>query len=205
MDDDGVFYFVLDDEGYENTSDVIAYVYQMTDDERYLEIGETYDLEADWDEGYFADAFDGYWLSLPDGQNLATYIVDVTDDYVIYSSPIFLNDEETNLRIRQTFDGKVTVEGAWEGISENGASARNIVKIGTGDTVVPLYYSYDWDDEESVFYGEEYDVSSKLTVEYALLSEGEYFYSFCIDDIYGDYYETDPVVFYVDGNGEVSF
>ena len=205
MDDDGIFYFVLDDEGYENTSDVIAYVYQMTDDERYLEIGETYDLEADWDEGYFADAFDGYWLSLPDGQNLATYIVDVTDDYVIYSSPILLNDEETNLRIRQTFDGKVTVEGAWEGISENGASARNIVKIGTGDTVVPLYYSYDWDDEESVFYGEEYDVSSKLTVEYALLSEGEYFYSFCIDDIYGDYYETDPVVFYVDGNGEVSF
>ena len=177
----------------------------MTDDERYLEIGETYDLEADWDEGYFADAFDGYWLSLPDGQNLATYIVDVTDDYVIYSSPIFLNDEETNLRIRQSFDGKVTVEGAWEGISENGASARNIVKIGTGDTVVPLYYSYDWDDEESVFYGEEYDVSSKLTVEYALLSEGEYFYSFCIDDIYGDYYETDPVVFYVDGSGEVSF
>ena len=205
VDDDGVYYFVLDDEGYENTSDVIAYVYQMTDDERYLEIGETYDLEADWDEGYFADAFDGYWLSLPDGQNLATYIVDVTDDYVIYSSPILLNDEETNLRIRQTFDGKVTVEGAWEGISENGASARNIVKIGTGDTVVPLYYSYDWDDEESVFYGEEYDVSSKLTVEYALLSEGEYFYSFCIDDIYGDYYETDPVVFYVDGNGEVSF
>ena len=30
-------------------------------------------------------------------------------------------------------------------------------------------------------------------------------HSFCIDDIYGDYYETDPVVFYVDGNGEVSF
>ncbi|MBR3053385.1 MAG: hypothetical protein IKG59_04565, partial [Firmicutes bacterium] len=160
---------------------------------------------ADWDEGYFADAFDGYWLSLPDGQNLATYIVDVTDDYVIYSSPILLNDEETNLRIRQTFDGRVTVEGAWEGISENGASARNIVKIGTGDTVVPMYYSYDRDDEESVFYGEEYDVSKKLTVEYSLLSEGEYCYSFCIDDIYGDYYETDPVVFYVDGNGEVSF
>lgn len=205
VDEDGVYYFVLDDEGYENTSDVIAYVYQMTDDERYLEFGETYDLEADWDEGYFADAFDGYWLSLPDGQNLATYIVDVTDDYVIYSSPILLNDEETNLRIRQTFDGRVTVEGAWEGISENGASARNIVKIGTGDTVVPMYYSYDRDDEESVFYGEEYDVSKKLTVEYSLLSEGEYCYSFCIDDIYGDYYETDPVVFYVDGNGEVSF
>ena len=119
---------------------MIAYVYTLTEDgEGYIEIGETYDLEADWDEGYFADAFDGYWLSLPDGQNLATYIVDTTDDYIIYSSPILLNDEETNLRIRQTYDGAITVEGAWDGIGNNGISSRNIVKIGTGDTIIPVY------------------------------------------------------------------
>ena len=175
------------------------------DGEGYIEIGETYDLEADWDEGYFADAFDGYWLSLPDGQNLATYIVDTTDDYIIYSSPILLNDEETNLRIRQTYDGAITVEGAWDGIGNNGISSRNIVKIGTGDTIIPVYYSYDWDDEEDVYYGEEYDVEGKLRVDYSLLLEGEYLYSFCIDDIYGDYYMTDPVAFYVDADGEVMF
>ena len=175
------------------------------DGEGYIEIGETYDLEADWDEGYFADAFDGYWLSLPDGQNLATYIVDTTDDYIIYSSPILLNDEETNLRIRQTYDGAITVEGAWDGIGNNGISSRNIVKIGTGDTIVPMYYSYDWDGEEDVYYGEEYDVEGKLRVDYSLLLEGEYLYSFCIDDVYGDYYMTDPVAFYVDADGEVMF
>ena len=206
VDDDGVYYFILDDEGYDNTADVIAYVYTLTDDgEGYIEIGETYDLEADWDEGYFADAFDGYWLSLPDGQNLATYIVDTTDDYIIYSSPILLNDEETNLRIRQTYDGATTVEGAWDGIGNNGISSRNIVKIGTGDTIVPMYYSYDWDDEEDVYYGEDYDVEGKLTVDYSPLFEGEYLYSFCIDDVYGDYYMTDPVAFYVDADGEVMF
>ena len=195
-----------DDEGYENTADVTAYVYTLTEDgEEYLEMGETYDLEADWDEGYFADAFDGYWLSLPDGQNLATYIVDTTDDYIIYSSPVLLNDEETNLRIRQTYDGKVTVEGAWDGIGENGAASRSIVKIQTGDTIVPMYYSWDWDDEESVYTGDEYDVKGKLQVNYSLLYEGEYMYSFCIDDIYGDYYMTDPVTFYVYENGDVSF
>ena len=206
VDDDGVYYFVLDDEGYENTADVIAYVYTPAEDgERYIEMGETYDLEADWDEGYFADAFDGHWLSLPDGQSLATYIVDTTDDYVIYSSPILLNDEETNLRIRQTYDGAVTVEGAWDGIGSNGISSRNIIKIGAGDTIVPLYYSYDQDDEESVYYGDEFDVEGKLRVDYTPLYEGEYMYSFCIDDIYGDYYMTDPVVFYVAADGEVMF
>lgn len=206
VDDDGVYYFVLDDEGYENTADVTAYVYALTEDgDEYLEMGEIYDLEADWDEGYFADAFDGCWLSLPDGQNLATYIVNATDDYVVYSSPVLLNDEATNLRIRQTYDGKVTVEGAWDGISESGAASRNIVKIKTGDTIVPVYYSWNWDDEENTFTGDEYEVEGKLKVNYSLLYEGEYMYSFCIDDIYGDYYMTDPVIFYVYEDGDVAF
>ena len=206
VDEEGVFYFVLDDEGYENTADVTAYVYTMTGNgDEYIEMGETYDLEADWDEGYFADGFDGCWLSLPDGQNLATYLVDATDDYIIYSSPILLNDEETNLRLRQTYDGTVTVEGAWDGIGVNGAASRNIVKIGTGDTIVPLYYSYDWDDEEGVFSGEEFHVEGKLKVNYQPLYEGEYMYSFCIDDVYGDYYMTDPVVFRVSEDGDVEF
>ena len=206
VDEEGVFYFVLDDEGYENTADVTAYVYTMTGNgDEYIEMGETYDLEADWDEGYFADGFDGCWLSLPDGQNLATYLVDATDDYIIYSSPVLLNDEETNLRLRQTYDGTVTVEGAWDGIGVNGAASRNIVKIGTGDTIVPLYYSYDWDDEEGVFSGEEFSVEGKLKVNYQPLYEGEYMYSFCIDDVYGDYYMTDPVVFRVSEDGDVEF
>ena len=109
------------------------------------------------------------------------------------------------MRIRQTYDGAITVEGAWDGIGNNGISSRNIVKIGTGDTIIPVYYSYDWDDEEDVYYGEEYDVEGKLRVDYSLLLEGEYLYSFCIDDIYGDYYMTDPVAFYVDADGEVMF
>ena len=93
----------------------------------------------------------------------------------------------------------------WDGIGNNGISSRNIVKIGTGDTIIPVYYSYDWDDEEDVYYGEEYDVEGKLRVDYSLLLEGEYLYSFCIDDVYGDYYMTDPVAFYVDADGEVMF
>lgn len=68
-----------------------------------------------------------------------------------------------------------------------------------------MYYSWDWDDEESVYTGEEYDVKGKFQVNYSLLYEGEYMYSFCIDDIYGDYYMTDPVIFYVYENGDVSF
>ena len=37
-----------------------------------------------------------------------------------------------------------------------------------------------------------------------MLYDGDYYYCFCIDDIYGDYYLTDVANFYVDGE-EVGF
>ncbi len=209
INNDGVFCFTLDEDGCSNTSDVLALVYQDMNDGTLIELGETYDVNVDWDTGYVSDNFDGYWLSLPDGQNLATYIVDATDDYVIYTSPILLNDEETYLRIRQYYDdGTVEVEGAWDGIDDYGASDKRIIKLQSGDSIIPTYYciddeGYDLDEYE----GEAYTVKSKngsLDVGYDYLYEGDYAYSFCITDIFGDDYITDHVTFTVE-DGRVSF
>ena len=210
MNSAGEYCFTLDDEGYCNTCDVMALVYNELEDGSYIELGETYDVNVDWDTGYVSDNFDGYWLSLPDGQNLATYIVDVTDDYVIYTSPILLNGEEINLRMRQYFDdGNVKVEGAWEGIDEYGASGRDIVKLRKGDKITPVYYCIDEDGEDLDEYeGEAYTITSekgKPKIEYDYLYAGDYSYAFCITDIYGDEYVTDLVGFHLSKNGEVSF
>ncbi len=208
LDEDGYYYFVLDDNGYYNTADVYACVFQISyDGEDLIDLGETYDVEVDWDYGYVCDYFDGCWLSLPDGQNLALYIVDVTDDCILYSSPIELNGEETNLRLRQSWDGEVTVEGAWDGIDENGAAARNTIKLQKGDVIVPLYDSYTVDDfEPGSYYGAAYTLrSDELEISYDYMESGDYLYCFCIDDIYGDYYMTDFVTFCVEEDGSVSF
>ena len=210
MNSAGEYCFTLDDEGYCNTCDVMALVYNELEDGSYIELGETYDVNVDWDTGYVSDNFDGYWLSLPDGQNLATYIVDVTDDYVIYTSPILLNGEEINLRMRQYFDdGNVKVEGAWEGIDEYGASGRDIVKLRKGDKITPVYYCIDEDGEDLDEYeGEAYTITSekgKPKIEYDYLYAGDYSYAFCITDIYGDEYVTNLVGFHLSKNGEVSF
>ena len=174
-----------------------------------IELGETYDVNIDWDTGYVSDNFDGYWLSLPDGQNLATYIVDVTDDYVIYTSPVLLNGEETYLRMRQYFDdGTVKIEGTWDGIDEYGASDKRILKLRNGDSITPMYFSIDDEgDDMDEYEGETYTLKSKkgnLKVGYDYLYEGDYAYSFCITDIFGDDYVTDPVTFNLE-NGEISF
>ncbi len=208
--EDGSFGFVLDDDGYENTSDILALVYQKLEDGTYIELGETYDVNVDWDTGEASDNFDGYWISLPDGQNLATYIVDVTDDYVVYTSPILLNGEETYLRMRQYFDdGSVKTEGAWDGISENGAAAREIIKLQAGDKITPTYYCTDENgDDLEEYEGDPYTVKSKNgkpAIDYDYLYPGDYEYAFCVTDVYGDDFITDFAEFNIDEDGEISF
>ncbi|SNU05824.1 hypothetical protein SAMN06297422_10539 [Lachnospiraceae bacterium] len=206
--DDGTYGLTLDENGIDSAANIIAVVYEVSDDGKYLiEIGETTDVQGDWESGRFSDYFDGNWLSLPDGQNLATYIVEETSDYVIYTSPILLNGKETNLRMKQYYsDDHVEVEGAWEGISEEGAAAREIVKLKDGDVITPAYYSFSMDnDEEAEYSGQEFTVSGDIEIKYDQMAMGQYYYSFYIDDIYGDYYITDHVTFNIDENGEVTF
>lgn len=207
LDENGTFWFELDEDGYYNAADVYAMIYELSPDgEDIIELGETYDINSDWETGTFYDNFDGYWISLPDGQNLATYIVEDADDYTIYTSPILLNGEETNLRLKLDYtQGQIIIEGAWDGIDENGAAAREIVKLKEGDVIVPLYYAYSIEGDDEFYYsGQEYTVDGDPEIYYDVMEDGEYYYSFCIDDIYGDYYLTDVVTFFIEGE-EISF
>ncbi len=208
VDENGTLGFKLDENGIDNAADIYALVYELSDDgEDIIEIGETIDIQGDWNTGRFYDNFDGYWLSLPDGQNLATYIADSTDDYVVYTSPILLNGEETNLRMRQYYeDGRVEIEGAWDGINEAGAASRDIIKIESGDKITPVYYAYDLDTfDELAYEGAEYEVRGTLEINYEYLAVGEYYYAFNIDDIYGDYYISDVAIFNIDEDGNITF
>lgn len=124
-----------------------------------------------------------------------------------YTSPILLNGNETNLRMKQYFsDNHIEVEGTWEGISDEGSAAREIVKLKDGDVITPSYFAFSMDGDDEVEYaGQKFTVSGTLEINYDLMPEGEYYYSFCIDDIYGDYYITDHVTFNIDENGEITF
>ena len=203
---DGTFGFVLDQESLSYTASVSAMVCELSQDENDLIIlGETMDVREDWDTGRFEDEFDGYWLSLPDGQNLCLYVADYHDDFIIYSSPVELNGEDTNLRIRQDAYG-ITVEGSWSGITEYGASAGDIYPLSDGDVIIPIYDSYSLITEEFEQYiGWSYTVRGELTISYELMEPGTYFYSFFINDIYGDYRDTDFATFEVDRDGSIYF
>ena len=148
-------------------------------------------------------------MSLPDGQNLSTTIVDIDDEYIIYSAPIMLNGVDTYLRLKQSLaDNSIVVEGAWDGISSNGAASRLVRPINQGDSIIPVYMSISLVDENAVdteWQGETYIVDSDFEIVYSLLDSADFLYMFCIDDIYNDYYLTDYVEFNVDDDGNVSY
>ncbi len=200
--EDGTFGFKLTEDSLNYVAEVNAALYYVIDDDQAIEIGETYDIYADWEEGIFLDNFNGKWLSLPDGQTLATYVVGIDDDCAVYTSPILLNGKETNLRIRVDADGKTAIDGAWDGINDNGIPAKEIKKLKTGDVIVPLYYLDTENDD--MFSGDEYNFTEGDSIIYDFLPEGEYEYSFDIQDVYGDFYFTDYTNFGVE-NGEVVF
>lgn len=210
VDDNGTFWFQLDQNGIDNASVVSGIVYELSEDGGDLiALGETYDIYGNWDSGEFSDGFDGNWLSLPDGQNLNLSVESMTDDYIIYTSPIELNGKECYLRMRQSLaDDSVEVEGAWSGISANGAVDRGVTEIKKGDVIVPLYKAFSADENvtASTYEGNEYTVNTKtLAINYDYLPEGTYVYGFCIEDAFGDYLFTSTVNFEIDENGTIYF
>ena len=202
IDEDGNYGFVLDKESLDYAASVEGYIFMEFDD-IVIELGETYDINADWENGVFYDNFDGYWFSLPDGTLLATYIVDNQEDYAVYTSPINLNGKRTNLRI--IVDGEKTyIEGAWDGIDENGFASREIKPIKAGDKIEALYY-FETADESDIFTQDAYSWQEGDDITYTYLPDADYEYNFYVNDIYGNYRSTDSVIFTIDDKGNILF
>ncbi len=203
IDENGSYGFVLTQDALYNTASVQANVYMLSEDGADLiELGVSSYIYMDWENGEFSDNFDGSWYSLPDGQNLAVYIVSENDGYDVYTSPILLNGEETNLRITHDYtNGTVTIDGIWSGIDDNGMAGRELEELELGDVITPMYYATAVDsDEEYYYYGAEYSYDGNSDISFRYLMDGQYYYGFSIDDVYGDYYITDFVQFDVEGD-----
>ena len=193
VDENSVYYFVLSEQGLNNTASVEATVYMFSDDgQDILSLGTTSDVLADWDTGRIEDDFDGYWFSLPDGQNLSVNLVSEGDDYDLFTSPVTVNDDLTNLRFAWYHDtGEIKLMDLWDGVGDNGIAARSGEPLKAGDRIVATFEAYDADTfEPSVFSGEEYVWNDGDTLGFGLLPDGDYLYSFCINDIFGGSYAT---------------
>ena len=207
LDENSYYYFILSEQGLNNTVSVEAKVYALSDDEQdYLSLGFTSDVLADWDTGVVGDDFDGFWFALPDGQNLSVYYVDEGDGYDLYTTPVRVNGNDTNLRFAWYYDtDEIQVLDLWDGVGDNGMAARAGETLKPGDRIVPLFDALNKDTlEESEYYGEEYIWEDGDNVVFEHLPDGDYLYCFVIDDIFGGSYVTDFVSLTLD-QGSITY
>ena len=205
LSDEGSYGFKLDENGLSNAAGASATIYMQTEEGKYLILGETLDLNADWEIGEFSDNFDGYWFALPNGTLLPTAIVSDEADHSVYTSSILLNGKRTNLRIVKDQNG-VSIEGTWDGIDSNGMAAREIRKLKKGDKIVPVYDVFNNDSgEQSTENGEEYVWADDSEITYAFLAPASYYYCFDITDVYGNVFTSEMVVFTIDEEGNITF
>ena len=202
FDEDGNYWFSLSEESLYNTDYIEAAVYFLdAESEEMIEFGFTGEIWEDWEDGVFSDNFDGYWFCLADDQFLSAYLFEECEDYDIYISPILLNDEETYLRF--VYDEEATevyMLDIWNGQEESGAVSRITTELQEGDIITPLYTAYDLNSDDSYYYyGEGYEYDGDTELYFETLPDGDYLYAFCINDIYGNYYQTDPVSFSIEG------
>lgn len=200
---EGEYYCRLDEMGRTFIADIKAKCYELNHEEKdFIELGETCQIYGSWEEGYFKDGFDGTWISLPDGQNLAIYVVERRPDGVAYSSPIRLNGERKFLRLNWYYDGRIEAIGIWDGVDETGTASRIQPLPRQGEEIVPIYYAHNAiTKEEATYRGTPYIIEENLEIQASYLEAGEYWYNFYITDIFGDWLETEQVNLITDGKG----
>ena len=209
LDEDGYYTFKLTEDSlyYLDTvyCNIMESFWDYEDGKEYmLDLGTDDYVDLDWDTGYCWDSFDGLWVCLPDGQPLCAYLIDWTEDNGVYSNiytcPIYLNGEYTNLKMVQTYqngDTIVNILGTWDGVDEYGAAAKQVYRLRDGDVIEPCYFAYDPDTFEYVrdYYGAEYVYDSRDTFGLDFLEDADYYYAFEIYDYFDNALYTDFVLF----------
>ena len=208
LDEEGTYTLALEPSSMDYLLSATFTLLMDLDEHTYIVLGEDDEVIYDESYGLIQDQFEGFWTALPDGQLLSLYLLDQQDDYNLYSAPVKLNGRETNLRILYLWEEQTfRVIGGWDGLAESGASAREIVKIVPGDSIIPLYDAYDTetDDYAGLVEGDPYIAREGFTIEYVQLPAADYWYSFTLTDLYGLNTYTDFTVFTVDEGGELWF
>ena len=173
----------------------------------YLLLGVDNDIAGDWNQGVFVDNFRGVWFTI-NGCYCAPTLIAETDTYNLYTIPILLNGERTNLRAANVWDaggnGHFEVYGAWNGIdSSTGMGDRDIIQLKDGDVITLLFDAVNWNTGEITTYGAgSFTVNGGINMQESALFDGDYLYQYTVIDVFGRTTYSDKVIMRC-SNGEI--
>ena len=162
----------------------------------YIDLG--MDSEFILDGNSLVDSFDGTCLSIG-GQPIAYYYLDTEDDGENYAitgyTPAYLNGERVSLMLR--FDNEHPygfISGAAP-VYMNGeteAQAKNLIRIGAGDTVQFLceYYDYDENYRDTYYLGSPVVLDENTEIANTPIGDRPVRVTYCFTDYYQQRYWT---------------
>ncbi len=134
--------------------------------------------------GVLSDEFAGEWVTL-NGNFVSMFLSNYGDDYTEYAIPAKLNGKELDLMVMYSHrTGESKVIGGWTGVNPvSGQADKNIIKVKQGDTIIPMFYTYDSaTDEDGFMEGPAFKVGRELKLGAAPLPKGVYSYGFYVVD-----------------------
>ncbi|MDO4582416.1 MAG: clostripain-related cysteine peptidase [Bacillota bacterium] len=201
ISEDGYYYLHVSD-GLEALQSVQFNLYYLDHDAgEYVLLGSDNDIDQNWSSGVFYDNFRGVWPTL-NGYYCSPTLIAETEEYNLYSIPILLNGEQTNLRAAWLWNSEEYVlYGAWAGVdSDTGMSARDVIELQDGDNVTLLFDAVNWSSGETYTYEMgSFTVLGEVTMQESPLFDGEYMYEYMLIDLFGTAEYSDTVVMEIDG------
>jgi hypothetical protein len=172
-------------------------------DGRLLDMGYDSDLTINYDDNTIHDNFDYKWTGL-NGQPVAVYVMDETDDYIVYDIPVLYNGEQAVVKGAWKWDSSYENNGYYmfTGVFYSSdvytaPSSKLSIDLVPGDVVTPIYWPYDVQDYDDYYVGDDIVIGSDgLQLEWVELPSGfSYQYSFAFIDVYGNVHYSDPMDF----------
>ena len=164
----------------------LIYVDDANNEMMYL--GTDNDITADWTTGVFKDNFRGVWGSM-DGQLAYMQLSEEGDNYNLYTVPIKLNGEETNMLVAYDFTSEsYSILGVADTIdSDTGMASKTTKKLSAGDKITLITYAMSLDGQNTLVQYESDPVTYTGPDQFAEteLYDGEYAYQYKVTDTTG--------------------
>ena len=205
LTDDGSVLLTMNS-GAEIISTVAFNLYYQDDESGELwYLGSDFDVNQDDMGTRFWDNYRNTWTIINDCLCMMVAL-NFTDEYILYTVPVQVNGEGTNLRLLYHMDsGVYEVIGTWDGVDvQSGMASRDVRKLQDGDTVNFVFDAADLNTgEDTSFVAEGFTVSGPIIAEEAVLFDGTYYYEYELTDLFGNVYTSDLAVLTVE-NGEMT-
>lgn len=160
-------------------------------------LGYDNDLHADWEKGIFKDNLRGVWGSI-NGHLCYMEISYEGDDYNEYYVPVNINGDPYYLDVIYDLEAEeyeiISIQEDYD--QETGKASRSSYQPESGDVMETIFYLYEEGAEEAEeVVGEKFTLEEDLYFEECGLPDGEYLFRYSIEDLHGNFTDTEAVYF----------